>query len=92
MKIVRQTSGILAHRLDKNEQAELWQELSKLCFTSTTPFYTPNDNLQYFVIERMQDGDKCSDTIKANGKTFNVVADVCKLDAAINKAVRNAYK
>lgn len=92
MQIVGLKSGLIAHRLDKHEQDILWNELDKPTFNSNTPFFTPNDNLQYFVIDRSQTGYICTDTIKANGKTFKVIADVCKLDAATLKAVRKAYK
>jgi hypothetical protein len=91
MQIVRLTSGMLAHRLDAQEQAQVWQALETPVLTETTPLFTPNDNLKYFILQREQDGYKCTDTVKANGKTFKVRADICSLDEKTLKAVRKAY-
>lgn len=91
MQIVRLTSGHIAHRLEKSEQDAIWKEIEQPVLTDTLPLFTPKDNLKYFIVNREQDGYKCTDTIKANGKTFKVTADVCKLDERTLKAVRKAY-
>lgn len=88
---VRLTSGLYAHRLTENEQDQIWREVWRPVYTETTPFYTPNDNLKYFVLNREMNGDRCIDTIKANGKTITVKADICKIDEKIMRAVRKAY-
>jgi hypothetical protein len=91
MQVVRLTSGIIAHRLTKSEQEQVWAEIAKPVYSDSTPFYTPNDNLKYYVLNSQQNGYTCIDTISANGKTIKVKADVCKLDTKIMQAVRKAY-
>ncbi len=91
MQRVRLTSGLIAERLTEDEQNKVWDILG----TNTVidiPFFTPNDNLKYFIIDRSEENNYCIDTIKANDKTFTVKAKIEQLDRETLKAIRKAYK
>lgn len=92
MQKVRLETGYIIERLTDAERKQVWDIIETPSYDQNHPFFTPNDNLKYFVLSSKMEGcGKCTDVIKANGKVFTVVADVCKLDEKTLKAVRNAY-
>lgn len=89
---VRLQSGLFAHRLTEQEQDIIWNEVNKSVYDDSTPFFTPNDNLMYFVTESSFDGTNCIDIVKANGKTIKIKSTINNNDKKIINEVRKAYK
>ncbi len=90
MNLIKLQSGLLAHRLNKSEQDEIWSEINKnISPVGFHSLFTPQDNIEYFIIsEKEISFEKFEAKIKVGSKQITVKYNILNQDEKTFSAIR----